>query len=126
MLLELVVWASAVHGMNEFFVVREQKIMSKAIRCQLGNLGLVWPRVTDEGQIQDIYLRGIVYHGGYHFTSRIVSSDSEQQVWYHNGIHTGEICLRDGILRSQSDDKLRVCRGKNLVLAIYTRPRLPS
>ena len=40
--------------------------------------------MTDEGEIKILNLRGIVYHGGYHFTSRIISSD--QQIWYHNGI----------------------------------------
>jgi hypothetical protein len=75
--------------------------------------------MTDEGQIQDINLRGIVYHGGYHFTSRIVSS--EQTIWYHDGINTGKICLQDGILGSQSDEKLRVCRGRDLALAVYAQ-----
>ena len=75
--------------------------------------------MTDEGQIQDINLRGIVYHGGYHFTSQIVSF--EQQIWYHDGISTGTRCLKDGILKSQSDDKLRMCRGRDLVLAVYAQ-----
>ena len=75
--------------------------------------------MTDEGVIKILNLRGIVYHGGYHFTSRIVSS--KQQIWYHDGINTGKICLRDGMLGSQSEDRLRVCRGRDLVLAVYTQ-----
>ena len=75
--------------------------------------------MTDEGQIQDINLRGIVYHGGYHFTSRIVSS--KQQIWYHDGINTGKLSLKDGILGSQSNDKLKVCRGRDFVLAVYAQ-----
>jgi hypothetical protein len=75
--------------------------------------------MTDEGQVQNINLRGIVYHGGYHFTSRIVSC--EQHIWYHDGINTGKICLRDGMLGIQSDDKIRVCRGRDLALAVYAQ-----
>ena len=71
------------------------------------------------GEIKILDLRGIVYHGGYHFTSRIVTSD--QQIWYHDGINTGKICLRDGLLKSQSKDRLRVCRGRDLVLAVYAQ-----
>ena len=75
--------------------------------------------MTDEGEIKILNLRGIVYHGGYHFTSCIVSS--EQKIWYHDGINTGKLCFRDGILRSQSEDRLRVCQGRNLVLAVYAQ-----
>jgi hypothetical protein len=75
--------------------------------------------MTDEGEIKILKLRGIVYHGGYHFTSRIVSS--EKKIWYHDGINTGKICLRDGILGSQTEDRLRVCRGRDLVLAVYAQ-----
>ena len=72
---------------------------------------------TDEGDQQVLQLRGLVYHGGYHFTSRIVSA--EQDMWYHDGINTGKICIRDGQLGISTDDKLKVCRGKELVLACY-------
>ena len=75
--------------------------------------------MTDEGEIKVLNLRGIVYHGGYHFTCRTVSS--EQQMWYHDGINTGKSCLMDGILGSQSEDRLRVCRNRNLVLAVYVQ-----
>ena len=73
--------------------------------------------ITDEGEKQILQLRGIVYHGGYHFTSRIVSA--KQDIWYHDGINTGKICLKDGIVGNLTDNQLRVCRGRDLVLAVY-------
>ena len=75
--------------------------------------------ITDEGEIKVLNLRGIVYHGGYHFTSHIVSSD--QKIWYHDGNNTGKICLLDGLLGTQSEDRLSVCRGRDLVLAVYAQ-----
>jgi hypothetical protein len=62
-------------------------------------------------------LRGIVYHGQHHFTSRIVSSN--KQLWYHDGITTGNMCINDGLLAGISDDGLRQCRERDLVLAVY-------
>jgi hypothetical protein len=73
--------------------------------------------LTEEGEKQVLQLRGIVYHGGYHFTSRIVSAG--QHIWYHDGINTGKTCLRDSILGNLTDNKLRQCRGRDLVLACY-------
>ena len=75
--------------------------------------------MTDKGEMTILNLRGLVYHGGYHFTSRIISS--EEKVWYHDGINTGKLCLTDGILGNQSDDRLRMCRGRDLVLAVYAQ-----
>ena len=42
-------------------------------------------------------------------------------IWYHDGINTGKICLRDGTLGSQSEDELRVCRGRDLAVAVYAQ-----
>ena len=75
--------------------------------------------ITEKGEIKILNLRGIVYHGGYHFTSRIVSS--EKKIWYHDGINTGKVCLKDGLLGNTSEDRLRVCRGRDLVLAVYAQ-----
>ncbi|KAI0054661.1 hypothetical protein BV25DRAFT_1787271, partial [Artomyces pyxidatus] len=35
-------------------------------------------------------LKGIVYHGGYHFTARIIGDKGN--TWYHDGIATGRLC----------------------------------
>jgi len=73
--------------------------------------------MTEAGGTKVLKLRGIVYHGGYHFTSRIVFS--KQDTWYHNGINTGKKCLREGTLVNLSNDTLKVCRGRDLTLAVY-------
>ena len=39
-------------------------------------------------------LRGIIYHGDNHFTSRVFSS--EGKVWFHDGITTKNKCIDDG------------------------------
>ena len=64
-------------------------------------------------------LKGIVYHGRYHFTSRIVTAD--QQVWYYNGITTGQTCIQDGILANITEDRIKRCKNRDLVLAIYAQ-----
>ena len=48
----------------------------------------------DNGEDTVLYLRGIIYHGGYHFTSHIMSTEGD--IWYHDGINTGEHCIEDG------------------------------
>ncbi|KAJ7285324.1 hypothetical protein C8J57DRAFT_1038335, partial [Mycena rebaudengoi] len=45
-------------------------------------------------------LRGVVYHGGSHFTSRIV--DSCGDVWFHDGITTKSTSVYGGTLESIS------------------------
>ena len=64
-----------------------------------------------------LYLRGIVYHGAYHFTSRIISCDGD--IWFNDGISTGKSSENDGHLNHTADSRLRTCRGKDLVSAVY-------
>ncbi len=73
---------------------------------------------TDAGPVY-LYLRGIVYHGGFHFTSRIISADGS--IWYHDGRETGSVCHSDGSLSAITDQGLRKCRRRNLVLAVYAK-----
>jgi len=63
-------------------------------------------------------LRGIVYHGGYHFTSHVIQTDGK--VWYHDG-QLGHICHEEGHLTSIGDRDLRTCKGRNLVLAVFSQ-----
>ena len=74
---------------------------------------------TTGGQTVTLYLRGIVYHGEHHFTSRIITQ--EGNIWYHDGIGTGKICQNDGTLNATSDAQLKQCRNRSLVLAIYAQ-----
>jgi len=74
---------------------------------------------TNNSETETLKLKGIVYHGGYHFTSRIVTAD--QQVWYHDGITTGQTCIQDGILANITDERIKRCKNRDLVLAIYAQ-----
>jgi len=76
-------------------------------------------RLKKDGQTTVLHLRGIVYHGENHFTSRIISP--EGNIWYHDGMTTGGTCDSDSHLKSTADTKLRTCEGKALVLAIYAQ-----
>ena len=66
---------------------------------------------------RNLYLRGIVYHGRYHFTSRIIDKDG--RIWYHDGMTTGKTVCEDGNLQSMTNQSLAMCRARNLVLAVY-------
>src|SRR4051794_17527763 len=73
--------------------------------------------VTDEGHLP-LYLRGIIYSGGYHFTAQIICPDGS--IWYHDE-QKGHLGEKNGSLRSKNDKKMRSCRGRKLVLAIYAQ-----
>ena len=45
---------------------------------------------------------------------------SNGAIWFDGGMTTGRQCEKDGNLVTMSSNKLMKCRGKNLVLAIYT------
>jgi hypothetical protein len=72
-----------------------------------------------DGKVTVLYLRGIVYFGDFHFTSRIISSTGD--IWFNDGISTGRSCEEDGHLSHISDTRLKTCRGKDLVLAVYAQ-----
>jgi hypothetical protein len=64
-------------------------------------------------------LRGVVYHGDYHYTARVVSID--ESVWFHDGMHTGNSTLSHGSLGKLSRSELNKCRSKNIELVIYSQ-----
>ncbi|EDQ98041.1 uncharacterized protein LACBIDRAFT_314780 [Laccaria bicolor S238N-H82] len=64
-------------------------------------------------------LRGIIYHGDNHFTSRVFSY--EGKVWFHNGITTKNKCIEDGQLDDKSNNDLRYYQDQELVLAVYSQ-----
>jgi hypothetical protein len=74
-------------------------------------------RLVVNNETAVLHLRGIVYHGENHFTSRIISP--EGAMWYHDGITTGSTCATDIGLSASIDANLKNCKGKSLVLAIY-------
>ncbi|KAF8891013.1 hypothetical protein BD779DRAFT_1401571, partial [Infundibulicybe gibba] len=69
------------------------------------------------GRRHKFILRGIVYFGSSHFTSRILTE--EGMLWYHDGINTGKNTECEGPL-SESIDLLR-CEGREATAAIYSQ-----
>ena len=59
-------------------------------------------------------LKGVIYHGSNHFTSRIISPDNV--VWYHDGMTTGPHIINEGPCNSLN---LMTCRNRNACAAIY-------
>jgi hypothetical protein len=66
-----------------------------------------------------LYLRGIVYHGENHFTSRIISSKGK--IWYYDGMLTEQVSIEDRSLRDLYDNDLRRYQNRDLVVAVYAQ-----
>jgi hypothetical protein len=69
------------------------------------------------GGNETMVLRGIIYHGGYHFTSRVI--DSEQNIWYHDGQTTGNKCLHEGTLKNTPPNMLKTAGERKASILIY-------
>jgi len=63
------------------------------------------------GKFTVLQLRGIIYSGGFHFTSQIITPGKE--VWYHDGIVTRRNCIKKGHLTDFTEDSLKTCIVKN-------------
>ena len=72
-------------------------------------------KVNDE--VKTLYLKGVMYYGGYHFASRFISESGTAQ--YHNEITTGGILYEDKEIELISDTDMRRYNGKDQALAIY-------
>ncbi|KAJ7268889.1 hypothetical protein C8J57DRAFT_1004864, partial [Mycena rebaudengoi] len=55
-------------------------------------------------------LRGIIYHGDEHFTSRMFTTNSD--IWFHNGITTRSSTRFEGNLRNIALASLHTYREK--------------
>jgi hypothetical protein len=62
-------------------------------------------------------LKGVVYFGEFHFTSRIFTSD--RTVWFHDGMTTARQCRNEGKAETFSDRDLMECNGKKATLLLY-------
>ncbi|KIJ22350.1 hypothetical protein M422DRAFT_81099, partial [Sphaerobolus stellatus SS14] len=62
-------------------------------------------------------LGGIIYFGGAHFTSCIISQDN--RVYFNDGLSTGRQCIYEGSFTSLSTQDLWIKDGKQAVAAIY-------
>jgi len=70
-----------------------------------------------------IGVRGLIYHGDFHFTSRIIGTDGI--VWYHDGMTTGSGCENEGDFDKFSSKSMLKCKGKKLILVVYARVMSP-
>jgi hypothetical protein len=76
-------------------------------------------KFEQEGETVVLDIRGLIYHGDFHFTSRIIGTDGI--VWYHDGMTTGSSCENEGDFDKFSSRKLLRCKGKKLILVVYAR-----
>jgi len=51
-------------------------------------------RTSADSDKTDYSLKGIIYHGQYHFTSRLI--DNAGGIWYHDGMTSGRECVYEG------------------------------
>lgn len=63
-----------------------------------------------------LHLRGLIYHGDFHFTCQII--DSSGDIWFHDGMTTGNTSINDGKIGHVGQPNLHKCRNKKLCLAI--------
>ncbi|KIM78557.1 hypothetical protein PILCRDRAFT_75281, partial [Piloderma croceum F 1598] len=76
-------------------------------------------KFEQEGETVVLDVRGLIYHGDFHFTSRIIGTDG--MVWYHDGMTTGSSCENEGDFDKFFSRKLSRCKGKKLILVVYAR-----
>jgi hypothetical protein len=76
-------------------------------------------KFEQEGETVILDVRGLIYHGDFHFTSRIIGTDGI--VWYHDGMTTGSSCENEGDFDKFSSKNLLKCKGKKLILVVYAR-----
>src|SRR5882672_9665918 len=68
-------------------------------------------KFEQEGRMVVLDVRGLIYHGDFHFTSCIIGTDGI--VWYHNGMTTGSNCENDGDSDKFPPNNLLNRSGKN-------------
>ena len=76
-------------------------------------------KFEQEGETVVLNVRGLIYHGDFHFTSSIIGIDGI--VWYHDGMTTGSSCENEGDFDMFSSKNLLKCQGKNLISVVYAR-----
>ena len=61
-----------------------------------------------------LHLKGLVYHGSYHFTCWII--DESDNIWFHDGMSTERTSTNGGKNGTVSQPNLKVCRNKEYAL----------
>ncbi|KAH6894767.1 hypothetical protein BKA70DRAFT_1117490 [Coprinopsis sp. MPI-PUGE-AT-0042] len=72
--------------------------------------------IRTAGQDKTLHVRGVIYFGSDHFTSRIVSPSGK--VWYHDGSVTASQVEDEGLLHDDFD--MSECRGRLACDLIYS------
>ncbi|KAA1479923.1 hypothetical protein DENSPDRAFT_789689 [Dentipellis sp. KUC8613] len=72
--------------------------------------------LTSEFESSVYKLRGIIYSGGFHFTARVI--DSESNVWYYDGVTTKREPQYEGLLSNVGD--LHTAVTRNACILIYS------
>jgi len=72
--------------------------------------------VSKNGRKVRYQLKGIIYHGGYHFTARVVTSQGD--VWYYDGMTTARECIYEGKLSELTN--IRDAEGRKISTVIYS------
>lgn len=70
-------------------------------------------------QEQHYRLCGIIYHGKFHFTARVITTDDK--VWYYDGMEKKGDCQYQGTLKELSSANLRKIKGRQATIAIYVK-----
>jgi hypothetical protein len=73
----------------------------------------------NDGETRLVFgLKGIIYSGDFHYTSRICVNG---EVWFHDGMVTGNKCEYQGKLNVFTDSELSSCDGKTSTLVVYAQ-----
>jgi hypothetical protein len=65
---------------------------------------------------KSLCLRGVVYYGNHHYTSRII--DEDRNVWFHDGISTGSSSQSHGSAAKVKSQYFNKCNQKKVALFV--------
>ena len=63
-------------------------------------------------------LKGVVYHGDFHYTARVCTDGS---VWFHDGMVSGRECTYEKKLTEFTGLELSTCKAKSATLVLYAQ-----
>ena len=72
-------------------------------------------KFEQEGETVVLYVKGLIYHGDFHFTSCVIETGGI--VWYHDGMTTGSSCENEGDSDKMSSRHLLKCNRKKTDLS---------
>jgi hypothetical protein len=93
-----------------FDIVHEKLLFDDELRLEVNGRPII------------LALRGIIYGGQSHFTSRVIGRDGA--MWFHDGITTGLSCIPEGNLRTLKDRALLHKCGEKIVVSVIVYARI--